>query len=432
MPEPEPQHDHHDVGVAVEASGGFGHGLRALHAFAPGDVVLLEESPSCVLHSHADVNAQLLDSVCCASGLDSESDMARTISGAMELWISSNTATRTRLLEHFAAPDDLGGLGAFVEQLVRDIQALHSPLASSDPKDLARAVLVWLLSAHTISQGMALFTIGHRCNHSCSPNVVFQNSADGDGLVFRALRPIEIGELVTVSYLVGPELMSPGFVRRELLAKRKCFECACARCLEEQSESTVGNTKAAEAEKLHRHPELVAAALADTLEVSTLDRSTWGGHWIFASALWSEAIQRLRAGVEHNDVQLMHSSIPLLDEYFAWVSNRHPSELHFASAQAADCYACISTRADEIMAATVARLCAPYMESLNYEYGVDDAQNKQMQAWLLSRCGQCGIPAKSRCARCQQVCYCGPKCQKLAWKAHKCVCVAQVATTKDT
>ena len=316
-----------------------------------------------------------------------------------------------------------------MQTLVCDIQALHVPLAGSDPKELAHAVLVWLLSAHTIAQGMGLFTTGHRCNHSCSPNVVFQTTDDDltNGLVFRALRPLESGEMLSVSYLLGPELMSPGFVRRELLAKRKCFECACTRCAEPQSES-----EATEAQMLCQRPELVAAALAGTLQVSTLDRSTWAGHWIFASALWAEAIRRLRAGVEETNVHLMHSSIPLLEEYFAWISSRHSNEFHFASSQAVDLYACISATGDEDVSVVVARLCAPYMRSLEYEYGLGDAQNMQMRAWLLSRCGQCGKPAKSRCARCKEASYCGQQCQKVAWKRHKGACVAQVAVAATT
>ncbi len=33
----------------------------------------------------------------------------------------------------------------------------------------------------------------------------------------------------------------------------------------------------------------------------------------------------------------------------------------------------------------------------------------------------------SRCARCRGVWYCGPKCQRAAWGAHKSVCAAAVA-----
>jgi hypothetical protein len=40
-------------------------------------------------------------------------------------------------------------------------------------------------------------------------------------------------------------------------------------------------------------------------------------------------------------------------------------------------------------------------------------------------CDVCGTPAAARCARCRGVWYCGPKCQRAAWAAHKLVCVAR-------
>jgi hypothetical protein len=42
-------------------------------------------------------------------------------------------------------------------------------------------------------------------------------------------------------------------------------------------------------------------------------------------------------------------------------------------------------------------------------------------------CAVCGAAATSRCARCRGVWYCGPKCQRAAWGAHKLDCAAAVA-----
>jgi hypothetical protein len=42
-------------------------------------------------------------------------------------------------------------------------------------------------------------------------------------------------------------------------------------------------------------------------------------------------------------------------------------------------------------------------------------------------CDVCGGPATARCARCRGVWYCGPKCQRAAWGAHKLACAAAVA-----
>lgn len=41
-----------------------------------------------------------------------------------------------------------------------------------------------------------------------------------------------------------------------------------------------------------------------------------------------------------------------------------------------------------------------------------------------ANCGYCGVPAKLKCAGCQQVYYCNPDHQKKHWKAkHKHECV---------
>ena len=122
-------------------------------------------------------------------------------------------------------------------------------------------------------------------------------------------------------------------------------------------------------------------------------------------------------------MKLARSGFPVLSEYFAWVRDKHPIEAHFASSHAAECYACLAAMQDEEAAVLASRLCASYMIALENEYGPLDAQNVQMRAWFRSHCGHCGKAAKSCCARCGVVSYCGIKCQKAAWKAHKSTCV---------
>jgi hypothetical protein len=43
----------------------------------------------------------------------------------------------------------------------------------------------------------------------------------------------------------------------------------------------------------------------------------------------------------------------------------------------------------------------------------------------------CGGPAEAHCARCRAVAYCGPKCQRAAWPAHKIACAAAVAAASS-
>jgi len=407
------------------ASGSFGASLRAGRAFHAGEVVL-EERPLMLLDRSAAVDAVLLGAVCEASGLVPEEDMARKIAGVLGLCLSADAAARAALRKCFGQPDECAaGMAEFVMQLVQDVQRLHMPLAASDAQELAHAVMVFLLSAHTTDAGSAIFEIGHRCNHSCSPNVFFQNSngSEPGGLVFTAIRPIESGELLHMSYLEGKELMAPAVVRRQLLSARKSFECACARCVAEEREH--GEAATSEAAVLAEQPELVSAALAGTLKLAALDRDTCRGHWIFATALFADGLGRLRGGVEQGDTELARSSFKLVRAFFEWVLEKYPAHVHFASSQAAECFACLAAMEDEEAAVLASQLCAPYLNALENEFGALDAENVRMRAWLKSHCGHCGRSAqKGVCSRCKIVGYCGAECQRAAWKAHKPLCTA--------
>ena len=73
----------------------------------------------------------------------------------------------------------------------------------------------------------ALFHTASKCNHSCSPNVIY--STLGDKMQLTALRPIDINEAVCPSYL-SDLLVLPFQQRRAKLLHTKDFLCACPRC----------------------------------------------------------------------------------------------------------------------------------------------------------------------------------------------------------
>ena len=443
--EPEPEREPEAVsppGVVVEIlAGGHGSSLRASRAFAAGEI-MLEEPPRFVLLDAAEANPELLAAVCEASGMPPDADMARKIAGVLELWLGADEPARVALREMFGTPDDPElGMAEFIDTLVVDVQKLYAPLGGSVPADMAHVVLVWLLSAHTIDAGSAVFETGHRCNHSCAPNVTYSNSgaSDPSALVFRALRPIAKGEPLQVSYLTSHDLLAPGIVRRQILAKRKSFECACGRCVADLSlppgdepgrtlplrSGSSGEPSAADkAAALQQEEQLVAQALSGELALSSMDRADWGGHWVFAAALWSDGLSRLRGGVEGGDGVLARSSFPILGEYFSWVRSRHPTRCHFVSSQAAECYACLVALQDEDANVLASETCTPFMHALENEYGELDAQNVQMRAWLKSHCGRCGKAAESCCTRCKIVGYCSSECQKAASEAHGPICKA--------
>ena len=85
---------------------------------------------------------------------------------------------------------------------------------------------------------------------------------------------------------------------------------------------------------LEQEAKAILRAMAGTLQLAELDACGWHGHWARAAALWSGGIARLRGGVERGDRSLARSGWPLLEEYFAWVRQRHRTRPHVVSAQA--------------------------------------------------------------------------------------------------
>ncbi|TPX47597.1 hypothetical protein SeMB42_g03262 [Synchytrium endobioticum] len=76
------------------------------------------------------------------------------------------------------------------------------------------------------ASGEASYPIAALVNHSCCPNVSFGNNERT--MVVRALRDIEVGEELLVTY-VGDRIGSTR-ERKDELMDRFYFECQCARC----------------------------------------------------------------------------------------------------------------------------------------------------------------------------------------------------------
>jgi hypothetical protein len=190
----------------------------AARAFNPGDTVLQEE-PAFVLPNDYQLKAGagLLSAVCEASGMPPDAEMAIRIAAVLDIWLGASASEREALRNMFGLPDDGGPMSDFILALVTDVQGLFEPMAECSVEELGHTVLVWLLSAYTTKDGCAMFTLGHRANHCCRPNIAYHNvpgKAGRNTLVFRALRTIGKGEPLQVSYLVGHELMAPRTVRQ--------------------------------------------------------------------------------------------------------------------------------------------------------------------------------------------------------------------------
>lgn len=189
----------------------------AARAFAPGDTVLKEE-PAFLLRNDYELKAGagLQSSVSQASGMPLDAEMVIRIAAVLDIWLSASASEREALHSMFGLPDDGGPMAEFIRDLVRGVQDIFEPIADCSTDELSHAVLVWLLSAYSTKDGSAMFTLGHRANHCCRPNIAYHNlrGAGRNTLIFRALRPINKGEPLLISYLVGHELMAPRKVRQ--------------------------------------------------------------------------------------------------------------------------------------------------------------------------------------------------------------------------
>ena len=279
----------------------------------------------------------------------------------------------------------------------------------------------------------------------------------------------------------SPQLLAPRSVRCGLLKAAKYFTCGCARCVDELDLGRALPCAACEGQTscsvngswmcascgggpsendIRLERDLVSQALSGALDAAALEaRHGWHGHWCWAASLWSTGLARLRGGVERGDHSLARSGWPMLRYmlhllkdgpcrlrnewhppmrvvlpeprlYFAWVVAHHAHALQHASGQCAETYACLAAMDCPDAYALAVQLSASFLPALVAEYGPDDEHNCAMQRLCRSRCGHCGVPAASHCARCHLVAFCSAACQRAAWKSHKLQCTHIGATAK--
>ena len=97
---------------------------------------------------------------------------------------------------------------------------------------LTQALLIFQLNALPLEfaypQRSGLFKVGSTFNHSCDANT-FYHGCDGLGC-FTALRPIPIGEPVTLNYLGFDDAIASTPSRQRTLQRTRLFTCRCCRC----------------------------------------------------------------------------------------------------------------------------------------------------------------------------------------------------------
>ena len=90
--------------------------------------------------------------------------------------------------------------------------------------------------------GLYLHPYAALMNHSCDYNCIV--GFDGDELFVKAIRPIDKGEQIFISYV---DATNPYEVRQEELSTRYFFHCRCVKCEREKTDAPVQDSLAARA-----------------------------------------------------------------------------------------------------------------------------------------------------------------------------------------
>ncbi|CAK0863829.1 unnamed protein product [Prorocentrum cordatum] len=211
-------------GVHVAPAEGRGSGLFAREAVRGGDVVLQETALTAVPVQPEDAAEPILATVRLAAALLGRGlePQARALAPRPGREFDVHPARRTREAEL------RGGLGL--------LRARCPASRAVDDEAALRLLLAVSLNSHTLALPggqvhLGLFTeVGCMVNHSCRPNMVCRGVAKSGGeggydelrLVLQAVRDVEPGEELTVSYLTELYLQLPE--RDERLLRQHGFK----------------------------------------------------------------------------------------------------------------------------------------------------------------------------------------------------------------
>ena len=91
-----------------------------------------------------------------------------------------------------------------------------------------------------------VFRLQSACNHSCDPNAEVTFPDNNDTLTLVALRQMEAGEEICISYLEECQRGRSRHSRRKYLKENYVFECECEKCEAEKDEADVTSEEESE------------------------------------------------------------------------------------------------------------------------------------------------------------------------------------------
>lgn len=80
------------------------------------------------------------------------------------------------------------------------------------------------------NEGSGLYVLQSTVNHSCLSNAVVEFPYSNNTLVLKAIRDIQPGEEISISYLDDCELIRSRHSRQKALSSLYLFICSCEKC----------------------------------------------------------------------------------------------------------------------------------------------------------------------------------------------------------
>ena len=222
----------------IRESEALGRAAHAVHALAPGDLVLAAPGERALLSwERRSKDAVKYRRV--ARGVTKDESYISAILAfvAAQQDVQEDVLNEEVFFRPTADGADEGGRAlASLASMAKQAVA-YPDLAAAGEERLAAFLAVVVANGHAVSADrLALFRRASKVAHSCAPNLLLVPGEAEDGtpcVNYRALRPIAEGELLTYSYLGDFDLCWPTALRRMRLRETKFFHCCCQRCAAE-------------------------------------------------------------------------------------------------------------------------------------------------------------------------------------------------------
>lgn len=86
------------------------------------------------------------------------------------------------------------------------------------------------------NEGSGLYQLQSKINHSCIPNAESNFPYSNHVVALKALKDIQPGEEICISYLDECQLERSRHTRHAILKENYLFVCSCPRCLEQAND----------------------------------------------------------------------------------------------------------------------------------------------------------------------------------------------------